>query len=108
MPYYMTQASYTSESWATQIKNPQDRAEHLRGLVESVGGKLHSFFYSFGEYDVVLIIEAPDNTTAAKILIAAGGGGAVSNLKTTVLMTAEEGLEAIRGAGAVGYRPPGG
>ncbi len=107
MPYYLTQAAYTTESWGAQIKNPQDRAAHLGGLFEAAGGKLHSFFYAFGEYDIVLISEAPDNATIAKVLIAAAGGGAVSKLSTTVLMTAEEGLEAIRAAGAIAYRPPG-
>ena len=107
MPYYLTQASYTADSWAAQIKNPQDRAAQLGGMLESAGGKLHSFFYAFGDYDVVLISEAPDNATIAKILIAAAGAGAISNLSTTVLLTAEEGLEAIRGAGGAGYQPPG-
>ncbi len=107
MPLYMTQASYTSDSWAAQISNPLDRSEHLRGMLETAGGRLHSLYYAFGEYDVVLIFEAPDNTTAASVLIAAAGGGAIAKLQTTVLMSAEDGLEAIRGARAVGYRPPG-
>ena len=108
MPLYMIQASYTADSWAAQISNPEDRAAAIGGMIEAAGGKLHGFYYSFGEYDAVLISEAPDNQTIASILMAAAGGGAVSKLKTTVLMSAEEGLAAIRAAGGVGYRPPGG
>lgn len=106
MPLFMTQASYNSDAWAAQISNPQDRAATLRAAIEAAGGKLHAFYYSFGEYDAVLISEAPDNETIASILIAAAGGGAVSKLKTTTLMSSEEGLSAIKGAGKVGYQPP--
>ena len=108
MPLFMTQASYTADSWAAQISNPEDRAAAIGGLMEAAGGKLLGFYYSFGEYDALLISEAPDNQTIASVLIAAAGGGAVSQLKTTVLMSAEEGLASIRAAGGVGYRPPGG
>ncbi len=108
MPYYMIQASYSSEAWAAQIANPQDRLAVLSKMIESNGGKLHAGYYAFGEYDVVLIIESPDNESAASTMIAAAAGGAVSDLKTTVLLTNDEGQGAIRGASGVGYTPPGG
>ena len=108
MPYYMVQASYTSEAWAAQIANPQDRLAVLRRMIESNGGKLHAGYYSFGEFDIVLIVESPDNQAAASTMIAAAAGGAVSNLKTTVLLTNDEGQGAIKGAGDVAYSPPGG
>ncbi len=108
MPFYMVQAAYTSESWAAQVANPQDRMAALRGMVESNGGKLHAGYYAFGEYDVVLIIESPGNEAAASTMIAAAAGGAVSSLKTTVLLTNEEGQGAIKGAAGVGYTAPGG
>jgi len=107
VPYFLTEASYTAESWKAQIANPQNRAEQLAKLMEGVGGRLLSFYYSFGEYDAVLISEAPDATAVASVLIAAAGGGAVSKLHTTALLTAEEGLDAIRRAKKVGYTPPG-
>ena len=107
MPYYMVQASYTSEAWAAQIANPQDRLGVLGKMIEANGGRLHSGYYAFGEYDIVLIIESPDNETAASTMIAAAAGGAVSSLKTTVLLTNDEGQGAIKGAGGVDYSPPG-
>jgi hypothetical protein len=54
-----------------------------------------------------MILEGPDNVSAASALIATAAGGAISKIQTTVLMTAEEGLEAIKGAGSVDYSPPG-
>ncbi len=106
MPFYMSEVSYTAEAWAAQIANPQDRPAVIGQMLADAGGRMVSIYYAFGEYDIVLISEAPDNTTIASVLIAAAGGGAVSNIKTTVLMTAEEGLAAIRGAGDVSYTPP--
>ena len=106
MPYYMTQASYTADAWKAQIETAQNRVETIRALLEAAGGRLVSWYYSFGEYDIVLISELPDNVSIASVLIAAGGGGAVTKIHTTVLMTADEGQEAIRGAKDVAYTPP--
>ncbi len=107
MPLYMTQASFTSEAWASQIRTPQNRPEQMRTLIEANGGRMISYYYAFGEYDVVLIAEFPDNVSVSAVLLAAAGGGATKALKTTVLMSTEEGLEAMRRAGGTGYRPPG-
>ena len=107
MPFYMTQASYTPEAWKAMVASPQDRAATMEKLIEAAGGKMQQFFFAFGEYDVVIISEAPDNTAYSSVALAAAAGGALSKLKTTVLMTTEEGLAALRGAGEVAYRLPG-
>lgn len=106
MALYMTQAAYTGDAWKARVESPQDRVSHIREMIEAVGGRLVSFYYSFGEYDLVLITEAPDNVSIASLLIAVAGGGSVSNMKTTVLMSAEDGQEAVNRAGNVAYRPP--
>ena len=60
MPLYLYQFAYTPESWAAQIKNPQDRIEvAARPVVENAGGKLIGGWMSFGDYDVALIIDVP-------------------------------------------------
>jgi uncharacterized protein with GYD domain len=64
-------------------------------------------YLAFGEYDVVVVLDMPDNVNAAAFSIAAAAGGAVRTIKTTPLMTLEEGIEAMRKAGTAGYRPPG-
>ena len=107
MAHYLCQASYTSGSWANQIKDPQNRIEQVGKMFASKGVKFISGYYSFGEFDLCLIVEGPDNVSTASALIAAAAGGAISKIQTTVLMTPEEGLEAIIGAASVGYRPPG-
>ena len=76
--------------------------------MEGLGGKLETFDHAFGDYDVVAIAELPDNASAAAIAMAAGAGGAVRAVKTTVLLSMSEAVEAMRRAGTVGYTPPGG
>jgi uncharacterized protein with GYD domain len=107
MALYLTRFSYTPETWARLTKNPEDRREAARKYIESVGGKLHGFWYAFGTYDGYSLWEAPDNVSMAAVAIAISGGGALSKFETTPLLTVEETLDALRRAQAVGYRPPG-
>ena len=107
MALYLTRFSYTPETWARLTKNPEDRREAARKYIESVGGKLHGFWYAFGSYDAYNLWEAPDNVSMAAGAIAIGSGGALSKLETTPLLTVEETLEALRRAQSVAYRPPG-
>ena len=107
MPMYLTRFSYTPDAWARLAKNPEDRREAARTYIESVGGKLHGFWYAFGEYDGYNLWEAPDNVSMAAVAIAIGGGGALSKVETTVLMTVEETMEAMGRASTIRYRPPG-
>ena len=107
MPHYLIQAAYTPEAWATMAKNPQDRAEKIRPVIEGLGGRLIAVFLSFGKYDTIALAEFPDNASAAAFSIAASAGGALGSVKSTPLMTTEEGIEAMRKASESGYRPPG-
>jgi uncharacterized protein with GYD domain len=107
MALYLTQFSYTHETWARLTKNPEDRREAARKYIESVGGKLHGFWYAFGSYDGYTLWEAPDNTSMAAVAIAISGGSALSKFETTPLLTVEETLDALRRAQNVNYRAPG-
>lgn len=106
MPYYMLQAAYTPEAWGAMVKNPQNRMEAIRPTVEKLGGKIEGGWLAFGEYDVVLICQMPNNVSAAAFSMVGAAGGAVRAVKTTPLMTTEEAMEAMRKAGGVSYRPP--
>ena len=107
MPLYLTRFSYTPETWARLIGNPEDRRPAAQEYIESVGGKLHGFWYAFGEHDGYSLWEAPDNVSMAAVAVAIGSGGALSSIETTVLLTVDETIEALRKAGEVQYRPPG-
>jgi uncharacterized protein with GYD domain len=108
MPMYLTRFSYTPETWARLIANPEDRRAAAQRYIESVGGKLHGFWYAFGDHDGYNLWEAPDNVSMAAVVVAIGGGGALSSFETTVLLTVEETLAALEKAGSVKYTPPGG
>ena len=107
MPLYLTKFSYTPETWARLIDNPEDRRTAAKTYIESVGGTLHGFWYGFGEHDGYNLWEAPDNVSLAAVVLAISAGGALSSVETTVLMTVDETLDALRKAGQVRYRPPG-
>ena len=107
MPFYLTRFSYTPETWARLIKNPEDRRTAGRQYIESVGGRLHGFWYAFGDCDAYALWEAPDNVSMAATALAIGAGGALGRHETTVLMTVEETLAALGKAAAIRYRPPG-
>ena len=108
MARYLIQASYNRQGISDLVQNPQNRLDAIRPVVERLGGTVVSFDYAFGDYDVVAIMEVPDNVSAAALAMAVGSGGALRDYKTTVLLSMEEAMEAMRKAGDAGYRPPGG
>ncbi len=106
MPRYMLQFSYTPEAWAALIKNPVDRREAARAVIEKVGGQLVDFYYAFGEYDGVIIFESPNNVAQASGTLAAIAAGFLKSAKTTVLLTVEEAMEAMQNAGELSIQAP--
>jgi uncharacterized protein with GYD domain len=106
MPLYLSKFSYTPETWARLIEDPEDRRTAARSYIESVGGKLHGFWYAFGSHDGYNLWEAPDNVSMAAVALAIGGGGALRSFETTVLMNVDETLEALGKAQDIQYRPP--
>ena len=106
MPLYLGRFSYTSDAMKALLDQPQDRSAAAREVAESVGGKLLGFWYAFGEFDGVFLMEAPDNASAAALAMAVGAGGALSEVETTVLLDMDEAQDAMRKAAAATYRPP--
>ena len=107
MPLYLSRFSYTPETWATLIRKPEDRRMAAQSYIESVGGKLHGFWYAFGEHDGYNLWEAPDNVSMAAVALAISGGGALSSFETTVLLTVDETMDSLRKAAQVQYQAPG-
>ena len=89
MPYYMLQATYSPQAWSGMVKSPQNRLDAVRPVVEKLGGKIEGGWLAFGEYDIVLVCQLPDNVSAAAFS-----------------MAIDEAMEAMRKASGVGYRPP--
>lgn len=96
MALYMYQASYTARSMAAQIKEPQDPVEAFRPTLEDLGAQLLVAGFPFGDYDVLVVYEAPDDMTAASVAMAIAAAGEVKSGKTTRLLSGQEWLEGLR------------
>ena len=107
MPLYLSRFSYTPETWARLMGKPEDRRKAAQSYIESVGGKLHGFWYAFGTHDGFNLWEAPDNVSMAAVALAISGGGALGGFETTVLLSVDETMAAMRKAGDIKYRAPG-
>ncbi len=106
MAHYLFQCSYTAEAWASLVQNPRNRLDAVRPVVEALGGSMESCWTAFGEYDVVAILQMPDHVSVAAFSMAVSAGGAIKAIKTTPLMSMEEGVEAMKKASGVGYQAP--
>lgn len=105
MPGYLVQVAYTADALSALIANPQDRIAVVAKSVKKLGGKVKSSWLSFGDYDVITILEMPDNVSAAAFALALAAGGSLKAVKTTPLLTIEEGVSAMKKAGTSGYKP---
>lgn len=105
MPHYLQQVAYSREGWEALVANPQNRIEAVRPAIERLGGRIESAWFSFGDYDVVVITDLPDNVSAAAIAMAFAAGGACKSVQTTPLISPEEAVQALKKAHECGYRP---
>jgi uncharacterized protein with GYD domain len=106
MPLYMTQFAYTPEAWKALVKKPEDRGKVFGELVEKMGGRLVSMYYCMGEYDGMVIYEAPDESTAMATVLSAISPGHLRGTKTTVLLSVENTMVAMHNAKAEAYPGP--
>lgn len=106
MAQFMYHVGYTPDAWKTLVQNPQNRLELIRPVIKELGGSLEHGWFTFGDYDVVVIVDLPDNVSAAAFSIAVAAGGSVRSIKTTPLLSVEDGVKAMQRAGDTGYKPP--
>jgi uncharacterized protein with GYD domain len=106
MAKFLIQVAYTPDAWAAMVAEPQNRYEAVKPAIESLGGHFLHSWLSFGDYDLVGIAEFPENADAAAFSVGVTARGAVKAFKTTPLLDMEEGVEAMRKAQKLDYRPP--
>ncbi|TMD17152.1 MAG: GYD domain-containing protein [Chloroflexi bacterium] len=105
MPKYLSMGTYTVDGIKGVLKEGgTGRRKAVQSAIEAMGGKLEAYYFAFGESDVVVISDVPDNVTAAALAIGIGSSGTVS-LKTTVLLTPEEVDQATKKT--ISFRPAG-
>jgi uncharacterized protein with GYD domain len=94
LSHYILLINWT-EQGINRIKDSSDRFSSFKASVEKAGGKLIGGYYTFGEYDVVVIIEAPNDETVMSLMLKVGSAGNVRT-KTLKAFTAEEGMKIIK------------
>jgi uncharacterized protein with GYD domain len=96
MTLYMYQASYTARSMAAQLTDPHDPVGAISPVLQELGATIVVAGFPFGEYDVLIVYEAPDDVTAASVAMAVAAAGEVRSAKTTRLLSGREWLESLR------------
>src|SRR5262249_36061301 len=110
MPKYVILFGLTADALSRFIDNPEDRRGPVNRLAESMGGKLESYYWMFGQYDGLAIFETPDSKTMASLALAATSTGVVRQFETHELIAAEDLVGVLQQAKTAkpSYRPPGG
>jgi uncharacterized protein with GYD domain len=105
MPKYLIEASYTLDGVkGVQSAGGSSRRDAVAKVAESVGGRLESFYFAFGEHDVYTVVDLPDNEAAAAVALTVNAAGGAT-VRTVVLLTPEEMDAAAKRS--VDYAPPG-
>ncbi len=95
MAMYMWTGSYTIDAIKSMVEEPQDREALARAAIESIGGKLHHYFFCFGQSDIIVIMEFDDDVEMAALSLLVGSIGSFSHGATTKLMTAADAMTAM-------------
>ena len=106
MPLYMTQFSLKAEAWAALARNPEDRSVPVKAVIEKLGGRFISMYYTFGEYDGFVISEFPDNATAMASILSSIAPGHLTATRTTVLLSVAEAMQGMKKASSTALKPP--
>ena len=105
MAKHLFEATYTADGTkGLQKEGGTNRSAAVKQMIESLGGEMECFYYTFGKSDAVVIANVPDNVTAAAAGIAINASGTVQ-VSTTILLTPEDIDNAVKKS--VSYRPPG-
>jgi len=99
MPIYVLRGRYSSEALKGMIASPEDREAAIAKVVEKAGGKLLSYYLTFGEDDWLVIFDCPSNEVALSIAIVGAAGGSNTDTKTTIAMTTKQAMAAFKAAG---------
>ena len=107
MAKYLALFGFTGETIKRFVMNPSDRSAVIRELVESVGGSLECYYWMFGQYDGMAIVEMPDSHTYAAATLAIISSGSFTHLETHELMEADDLAAIAERAREIAYQPPG-
>ena len=99
MPIYISRGKFTTDAVKGMLAKPENREEAVAKLYKSAGGKLIGWYLTFGRHDWLVIGEFPDEKAATSAILAAAAGGSLSDIETTVGMTAKDAAATFEAAG---------
>ncbi len=108
MARYLIQATYNAQARKALVAHPEDRISGVATLMERLGGRLESFYFAMGEFDVVAIADLPDDVSAAAGALVVTGAGHLAAYQTTKLLTGDEMMSALNKAHGLTYAAPSG
>lgn len=108
MAHYMIEVGYTAEAWSAQVEAQANVVDRISPALKACGGKLESIYYTFGESDLVAIIDFKGAEDAAAFALAVTASGALRSYKTTQLLTVDQGIASMKRAAQArkSYTPP--
>jgi len=102
MTIFISRGCYTVDAVRGMISAPENREEAIAKLLKEFGGRLISYYMTLGEFDWLLVAEFPNEKLVSSAILAAVAGGSVTNVQTTVALTAKDDTAAFSGAGVAG------
>lgn len=108
MPMYLARVKLSKEFMNAVVDRPEDRITTTTKLLKGIGGRLHNYFFAFGEYDIILLFDLPDNVSAASLSMVLSASSSATEIEITPLLTMQEAVEAMhRSSEAMAvYKPP--
>ena len=107
MTRYMIEVLSTPENLANLLKNPVDRTDAIRQIVEAAGGSFEQYYNNFSEGITFVIANFPDEMSVSSVTAAFFAGGGLASVRALPILTAAESVAVFKKAAALTYRPPG-
>jgi uncharacterized protein with GYD domain len=107
MAKYLVLFGLTGEATKGFVAKPSDRVAALRASLEPLGASLESYYWMFGQYDGMAIIETPDSQTMAALSLRVTSAGSFSRFESHELIEASDLAAIADRARGVSYQAPG-
>jgi uncharacterized protein with GYD domain len=106
MTFYLVEASYSPAALKALAQHPQDRVAPVAAMLEKAGGRLHHFFFTMGDYDIVALAELPDDVEAMAVSLTVASAGHMTAYRTRRLTTPADAMKAMHMAQSLSLPAP--
>jgi uncharacterized protein with GYD domain len=109
MTMFLARCKISKEAMRALVEKPEDRLVTTTRFLKGIGGRLHNYYFAFGQYDIILLFDLPDHISASVLSMVLTSSGSCTEVETTVLLSMADAVDAMHKASeAMGvYSPPG-